>query len=53
MLNYKLKDESLKQDTVMALMGCSIVARNMTIGRTVVKFDVRGTRAPKPQLRWN
>ncbi len=53
MLNYKLKDESLKQDTVMALMGCSIVARNMTIGRESVKFDVRGSRAPKPQLRWN
>jgi hypothetical protein len=53
LLNYKLKDESIKQDTVMALMGCSIVARNMTIGREVAKFDVRGTRAPKRELRWN
>jgi len=53
LLNYKLKDESIKQDTVMALMGCSIVARNMTIGRSAQKFDVSGTRAPKKQLRWN
>jgi hypothetical protein len=53
LLNYKLKDESIKQDTVMALMGCSIVARNMTIGREVKKFDVSGARTPKKQLRWN
>ena len=53
LLNYKLKDESIKQDMVMALMGCSIVGRNMTIGRDVKRFDVHATLTPKRQLRWN
>lgn len=53
MLNYKLKDKSLKQDCVMALMGVSIVAGNMTAGRVVKKFDVHGGRQPKRKLRWN
>lgn len=53
LLNYKLKDESIKQDLVMALMGAAIIGRNMTIGRDVTKFDVKANITQKRQLRWN
>lgn len=39
LLNYKLKDTDLKQDSVMALMGADIVATSMTGGRSQKGID--------------
>ena len=51
-LNYRLKDEKLKQDNVMALMGCAIVAQNMTMGRDSRIANVSARVTPKRILRW-
>lgn len=54
-LNYRVKDDKIQQDNVMALMGASIVAKNMTLGRTQQDFDphtVVHSRPTKQTLRW-
>lgn len=51
-LNYRLKDENLKQDNVMALMGASIVAHNMTVGRQQQPFNVGARITSKKSLKW-
>lgn len=48
-MNYKLKDEKLKQDAVMALMGAVIVGEGMA-GAQTRKFDVKArTTKQRPQ----
>ena len=47
-LNYKLKDEKLKQDSVMALMGASIVATGMTMGQVSKPFKVQARITQRP-----
>jgi hypothetical protein len=50
-LNYKLKDEKLKQDSAMALMGAVIVAEGMTMGQTSQPFKVQARITQRP-MEW-
>lgn len=52
LLNYKVKDEKLKQDLVMALMGADIVATAMTMGMQQVKVSPNARVTRRKQLRW-
>lgn len=52
LLNYKLKDDKIKQDNVMALMGAGIVASSMTIGRKQKANSASARVTPKRVLRW-
>lgn len=51
-LNYKLKDEKLKQDSVMALMGAGVVAEGMTMGAQSKPFKVQGRVTKRPPKSW-
>lgn len=48
LLNYKLKDEKLKQDSVMALMGAGIIAEGMALGQTSKPFKVQARVTQQP-----
>lgn len=49
LMNYKLKDEKLKQDSVMALMGASIIATGMTMGMAAKPFKVQARVTQRPR----
>ena len=51
-MNYKLKDEKLKQDAVMALMGAGIIAEGMSMGQTQRKFDVKARTTVQRPMNW-
>lgn len=51
-MNYKLKDEKLKQDAVMALMGAVIIAEGMTMGTQARPFRVQGRVTKRRPLNW-
>lgn len=52
-LNYRLKDDKIRQDNVMALMGASVVAKNMTGTGKIIKADVKARTTPhKRRLQW-
>jgi hypothetical protein len=52
-LNYRLKDDKIRQDTVMALMGADMVATSMTMGfgQRAVHPEARVTK--RKELRWH
>jgi hypothetical protein len=51
-LNYRLKDEKIKQDTVMALMGAEIVAATMTQGYKQREVHPEARITKRKALRW-
>ena len=51
-LNYRLKDDKIKQDAVMALMGADMVASTMTGTMKSKKIDPHSRIAGRRQLRW-
>lgn len=50
-LNYRLKDDKIDTDCVMALMGACMVAKHMTLGQPV-KAGISARISPKRGLRW-
>jgi hypothetical protein len=51
-MNYKLKDEKLKQDSVMALMGAGIIAEGMSMGQVARPFDVKANVTVQRPMNW-
>ena len=54
-MNYRLKDDKIRQDNVMALMGASVVAKGLAAGRQQADFDpstIVYSRPVKKTLRW-
>ena len=51
-MNYKLKDEKLKQDSVMALMGAAIIAEGMSMGQQSRPFDVKAKVSARRPMNW-
>lgn len=51
-LNYKLKDDKIRQDNVMALMGATMVAQGLNVGKAK-KANVHAQPAKKKTLRWS
>ena len=51
-LNYRLKDDKIRQDCVMALMGASMVAHGMTMGMDQKKVDPHHKATQRKTLRW-
>lgn len=52
LLNYRLKDDKIRQDTVMALMGAEMVATSMTMGQSQVPVHPEARITQRRQLRW-
>jgi hypothetical protein len=51
-MNYKLKDEKLKQDAAMALMGAAIIAEGMSMGQASMAFDVSAKVTIQRPMSW-
>jgi hypothetical protein len=51
-LNYRLKDDKIKQDVVMALMGADMVATSMTMGYKQRPVHPEARITPRKVLRW-
>lgn len=51
-LNYRLKDDKIKQDAVMALMGADVVATSMTMGMSQKKIDPGARVTRRKVLTW-
>jgi hypothetical protein len=51
-LNYRLKDNNIKQDAVMALMGADMVATSMTPALREKIINPHARVTPRRELRW-
>lgn len=51
-LNYRLKDDKIKQDAVMALMGADMVATSMTMGFAQKPVHPEARITQRRELRW-
>lgn len=51
-LNYRLKDDKIKQDAVMALMGADMVATSMTMGYAQKPISPGARVTQRKELRW-
>lgn len=51
-LNYKLKDDKIRQDNVMALMGASVLGKSRNTMGKQQKADVSARTTPRRRLTW-